>query len=104
MSRPFSYNDENFTVINNILICHIKIKNDIIKSEPIIEVPPEIYRRLITCSNVGWVTRDKINTTSSYATALGIKVIGNKSYIICSGAIKASEFEYITCIYMLKDI
>ena len=25
MSRPFSYNDENFTVINNVLILHAKI-------------------------------------------------------------------------------
>lgn len=25
MSRPFSYNDENFTVIGNILFCHIMV-------------------------------------------------------------------------------
>ncbi len=25
MSRPFSYNDENFTVIGNMLIIHCKI-------------------------------------------------------------------------------
>lgn len=23
MSRPFSYNDDNFTVIGNVLFCHI---------------------------------------------------------------------------------
>ena len=25
MSRPFSYNDENFTVIGNMLFCHFKL-------------------------------------------------------------------------------
>lgn len=29
MSRPFSYNDENFTVIGNLLFCHIRITKDI---------------------------------------------------------------------------
>lgn len=29
MSRPFSYNDENFTVIGNILFCHIMVTNEV---------------------------------------------------------------------------
>jgi hypothetical protein len=47
MSRPFSYNDENFTVIGNVLFCHIKIRKAILKSEPIVEIPPEIYAHML---------------------------------------------------------
>lgn len=48
MSRPFSYNDENFTVIGNLLFCHIKITKDYKAHEPIVELPPAIYDRLCT--------------------------------------------------------
>ena len=43
MSRPFSYNDENFTVIGNILFCHIKLNRDLNDNEIIVEVPPALY-------------------------------------------------------------
>lgn len=51
MSRPFSYNDENFTVIGNMLFCHIPITKDIPAGQIIAEVPPAIADRLmfITC-------------------------------------------------------
>lgn len=47
MSRPFSYSDENFTVIGNVLFCHIKIKKAVMKTEPIVEIPPEIYDHML---------------------------------------------------------
>lgn len=47
MSRPFSYSDENFTVIGNVLFCHIKIKKAVLKTEPIVEIPPEIYDHML---------------------------------------------------------
>ena len=46
MSRPFSYNDENFTVIGNILFIHIPFNG---KAEPhqiICHIPPEINKRI----------------------------------------------------------
>lgn len=43
MSRPFSYSDENFTLIGNVLFCHIKITKKVLKTEPIVEIPPAIY-------------------------------------------------------------
>ena len=52
MSRPFSYNDENFTVIGNILFVHF---SDVLArkaKEPIIEVPPEIFKRLYGYTNL----------------------------------------------------
>lgn len=47
MSRPFSYSDENFTVIGNVLFCHIRIKKAILKTEPIVEIPPEIVDHML---------------------------------------------------------
>lgn len=47
MSRPFSYNDENFTVIENVLFCHIKVKEEILSYQPIVEIPPAIYARML---------------------------------------------------------
>lgn len=51
MSRPFSYNDENFTVIGNVLFVHI-IDNKARKAaEPVVEVPPAIFERMQTITN-----------------------------------------------------
>lgn len=46
MSRPFSYNDENFTVIGNLLFVHILDSKAHKAGEPIIEIPPAI---LVVC-------------------------------------------------------
>lgn len=66
MSRPFSYHDENFTVINNILFVHINIgKREYSGDDVIVAIPPEIFDRMVTynqysyCSmksfdNYGW--------------------------------------------------
>lgn len=52
MSRPFSYNDENFTVIGNMLFVHIRDGKARKASEPIIEVPPAIFSHMVTYGNV----------------------------------------------------
>lgn len=57
MSRPFSYNDENFTVIGNILFFHIMMRDDIEYDSIIIEIPPEIYHRLTIRSIIGNLSR-----------------------------------------------
>ena len=50
MSRPFTYNDENFTVIGNILFIHAKLANSPAGSsnwrEQPIKIPPGITERL----------------------------------------------------------
>lgn len=40
MSRPFSYNDENFTVIGNVLFIHIRVNKEISINDNIVEIPP----------------------------------------------------------------
>ena len=53
MSRPFSYNDENFTVIGNILFLHLNIgSKSYSKGDIIGTVPPAIYDRLLTYNYV----------------------------------------------------
>jgi len=53
MSRPFSYNDENFTVIGNVLFVHFKYENGAEVGQRLIEIPPAIYDRLLFYTNVG---------------------------------------------------
>lgn len=53
MSRPFSYNDENFTVIGNVLFGHILLPGPVKAKEKICLIPPEIARRLMQFSAQG---------------------------------------------------
>lgn len=49
MSRPFSYNDENFTVINNILFVHLNVgKGTYVRDSALITIPPKIFDRMVT--------------------------------------------------------
>ena len=50
MSRPFSYNDENFTVIDNLLFIHFRDDNARSKHDPVLQIPPSIYERMVTNS------------------------------------------------------
>lgn len=42
MSRPFSYNDENLTVIGNILFVHFKSDYPLHPGVPYVTLPPEV--------------------------------------------------------------
>ena len=46
MSRPFSYNDENFTVIGNMLFIHIPYNGEAKPNQIICHIPPEINKRI----------------------------------------------------------
>ena len=50
MSRPFSYNDENFSVIGNLLFIHFRDDNKRSEYEPVLQIPPSIYERMVTNS------------------------------------------------------
>ena len=50
MSRPFSYNDENFTVIDNLLFIHFRDDDQHAANEPVLLIPPSIYERMVTNS------------------------------------------------------
>ena len=48
MGRPFSYSDENFTVIGNMLFIHIIVIEEIKGGSVVAVIPPEIIKRLFS--------------------------------------------------------
>ena len=104
MSRPFSYNDENFTVIGNVLFCHIEIKKAILKNEPIVELPPAIYSRMLFKSQYFTLTLTDINTSNILGITVGVNKLDDKKYFLfCSQDINIVG-SYIVGYYILKDI
>lgn len=99
MSRPFSYNDDNFTVIGNVLFAHIFTKPVSAKTK-ICLIPPEIAKRLIQVSAQGVL---QTATASSGGTFYGAIVNENgKFYVITNSKI---DYSYYAMFYlMLKDI
>lgn len=59
MSRPFTYSDENFTVIGNILFIHYQIgAKSYNKDDTIGTIPPAIYDRLLYYNVVGFMSNN----------------------------------------------
>lgn len=104
MSRPFSYNDENFTVIGNFLLCHIKITLPLKSEDIIIEVPPAIVDRLLHYANVfsgGFVGS---NDTSLRFSCYVQQHDNGKYYLHSGSTINVKDEAYAWSIYYLKDI
>lgn len=105
MSRPFSYNDENFTVIGNILFVHFKDVIERKAGEPIIEVPPEIFNRLYGYSNV---VVSSLNAENVRSGSYPIKIVekDDKHYIVFNDdrSSTTSTCRHFYCYYLLKDI
>lgn len=103
MSRPFSYNDENFTVIGNLLFVHIHDSKEHKADEPVIEIPPAIFSRMITYGNV------VVESTRAFfgGGQLGLEVVksNNKYYFAYTKNLGVvNEVRYFYCYYLLKDI
>lgn len=59
MSRPFSYNDETFTVIGNILFVHAHIfPKSYADGDKLFAIPPAIYDRMITFNTLATMDTD----------------------------------------------
>ena len=106
MSRPFSYNDENFTVIGNVLFVHIidnKARNPF---EPVVEIPPAIFERLKTYSNFCVTSFNNFSGEGSpLASMFTIKNFENKHYLVFADDTPASNDDRLYwSIYFLKDI
>ena len=104
MSRPFSYNDENFTVIGNLLICHIVITKSINPGDNIVEVPSEIYKRLLYRTNNFIRVRDKLDNLDAFSTSVGITYNSGKYYLFTDKTISSSSYKYLFGYYYLKNI
>ena len=57
LSRPFSYNDENFTVIGTLLIVHVAFNGELKQNDKVCKVPPGIVERLKFSSFLGSYNR-----------------------------------------------
>lgn len=104
MSRPFSYNDENFTVIGNLLFCHIRITKDIPNGNGIVEIPPKIFDRLEHKTNLLLRVASKLGTAAAADAAMGIKDISGIHYLYSGSDISSSTYSYLIGFYLLKDI
>ena len=103
MSRPFSYNDENFTVIGNILFLHIMMISEIDYDTIIIEIPPEIYHRLTIRSIIGNLSRPfDIQNSDAYTWNFYFSEESGKYYL--NTVNKISGTYLITAYAPLKDI
>lgn len=103
MSRPFSYNDENFTVIGNVLYVHFKYEKAAEPDTILIEIPPAICDRLLFFSSFCMTVFGRKNTNAGQVV-LSVIDHDNKSYFVNKNAIGANVGKYIFGTFMLKDI
>lgn len=103
MSRPFSYNDENFTVIGNILFVHVDIGGDNYKTNDILcTIPQAIFTRMISYNQRATVS-NKTSDSSGYHIGVTCNEDGK---LIAQADIPASVVlpRYLLTWYVLKDI
>lgn len=107
MSRPFSYNDENFTVIGNILFLHIKITKAFNADDNIIEIPKAIYDRMYHRSLHVQLSSNLDGDTLNRWVDSGIResFSDGKYYLYTDNDISTTFVGfYLVCWYALKDI
>ena len=103
MSRPFSYNDENFTVIGNLLFVHIHDSKAHEPDEPVIEIPPAIFSRMITYGNV--VVDSRRAFYGGGQIGLEVVKVDNKYYFAYTRNVALfNGVRHFYCYYLLKDI
>ena len=100
MSRPFSYNDENFTVIGNVLFCHIEVSH-VEPNSNIAEIPPAIYNRLLQSSTKAIVCRIS-NLNDSYIFGIFVSKENGKYYLKIGDYVNGTFL--VTAFMFLKDI
>lgn len=102
MSRPFSYNDENFTVIGNILFAHVDIGiKRISKGETIGTIPPAIYDRLVTYNSIATIS----NRAKLAASAQAWIYVDNGNIITNVDITETSYSPRLAYVwFLLKDI
>lgn len=104
MSRPFSYSDENFTVIGNVLFCHIYIRKSFSVKENIVEIPQEIYDRLLFKSQRFIDAKNFDSFISSDSYEVGVRSANDKKHYLISNASIGAVGDYLVGFYILKDI
>ena len=97
MSRPFSYNDKNFTVIGNLLILHIPFDGYLEQNSFICDVPPEINKRI----PYSGITASYYRSPYSPVPNISLFIQNSRLLITNPGVYNSGQFFGIT---NLKDI
>lgn len=103
MSRPFSYNDENFTVIGNLLVVHVSISGKAyVLGQSLIKIPPAIFNRMKFFNQQATISN---KFTGGAAGVIGVTCTEDGDFITRTD-INASSIlpRYICTWYVLKDI
>ena len=104
MSRPFSYNDENFSVIGNLLFIHFRDDNKRVRDEPVLQIPPSIYERMVTNSFI--LSSQLVGSLQAARAVIGTTVENNGKYFIAflEDRIETSTPRYYIGFSQMKDI
>lgn len=103
MSRPFSYNDENFTVIGNILFVHVDIGGDPYSTgETLCTIPQAIFTRMTTYNQAAYIS-NKLTNSSGLTLSVSCNENGN---LVAWSSIRADYTlpRLLLTWYYLKDI
>lgn len=104
MSRPFSYNDENFTVIGNILFVHVDIGGDAYTvGQTLCTIPQAIFTRMTTYNRQADVSNKYTGGSGSSIMGITCTKDGN---LITRTSISTSSIlpRLVLTWYYLKDI
>lgn len=101
MSRPFSYNDENFTVIGNVVFVHVRF-GQVKPLQKIVEIPYEIGRRLLYKTAMGFLQFDDKYGKQGYQFNGTVICEDDKYYLSIITEVKQTC--YGTAFLILKDI
>ena len=104
MSRPFSYHDENFTVIGNLLVIHFRDDNEHSKGEPVLLIPDSIYERMVT--NSFMLSSQLVGSLQASRSVIGTTVENDGKYFIAflEERIETSTPRYYIGFSQMKDI
>ena len=103
MSRPFSYNDENFTVIGNILFVHVDIgRNAYQVGQPLCAIPKAIFTRMTTYNQQAYISNKIIDGSGS---SIGVTCTKNGNLVTPNGISSVTTVPRLVLTwYYLKDI
>ena len=104
MSRPFSYNDENFTVIGNILFCHIMVTKYVGADHFLVEIPPDIYKRMLNKSNYLMALMVVPDRSTNSVISVGASQKNDGKYYIYVREALDTIGRCLIGYYILKDI
>ena len=102
MSRPFSYNDENFTVIGNILFVHAHIfPKSYAVGDKLFAIPPAICDRMVTFNTFATFNTDD-HTAKAGSLYVSVDEDGN---VITATKIPiiSTSLQVLNAWFILKD-